>query len=400
MGFLSFLKGATRGARTISLDASLGNVLISGNSKKGTEVIIKNYAIDSINKGCGVVIFRDQVTGVSSYPSITTSSRIIYEIDCADNSTTEQIDLFSGLNENDINSFIIKLFDSYNEIDKTKKMSYMNYLSLLRSLTKKAGKNIKINELVDYPIEEVENLNIKYCTNPMEQSRNDRFLSSIRSEIRDLEAYFYDFSQNVIGYVLSGTKSLEKIFQLKPIIEISLDYSGKPDESRIIMSSVIDAINRFNLSLSTVSSINVIVDGAPNDILTESGLHKLIKGGRGFNALYTIQDISNLVEKSNEWIDFADSYFYFKQTSNKNKEFCSEFFGTYEKRKESVTKGTSNASFWDRMNGHGGSTRQDSKTVTYEKERVYLPEVFSGLPDNQAIFYSKKNNEHTYLTVY
>ena len=204
----------------------------------------------------------------------------------------------------------------------------------------------------------------------------------------------------MIGYVLSGTKSLEKIFQLKPIIEISLDYSGKPDESRIIMSSVIDAINRFNLSLSTVSSINVIVDGAPNDILTESGLHKLIKGGRGFNALYTIQDISNLVEKSNEWIDFADSYFYFKQTSNKNKEFCSEFFGTYEKRKESVTKGTSNASFWDRMNGHGGSTRQDSKTVTYEKERVYLPEVFSGLPDNQAIFYSKKNNEHTYLTVY
>ena len=150
MGFLSFLKGATRGSRTISLDASLGNVLISGNSKKGTEVIIKNYAIDSINKGCGVVIFRDQVTGVSSYPSITTSSRMIYEIDCADNSTTEQIDLFSGLNENDINSFIIKLFDSYNEIDKTKKMSYMNYLSLLRSLTKKAGKNIKINEFIKF----------------------------------------------------------------------------------------------------------------------------------------------------------------------------------------------------------------------------------------------------------
>lgn len=400
MGFLGLLGGAMRSTKRISLDASLGNVLISGSSPKGTEIIIKNYAIDSVNKGYGVVIFRDQVTGVSAYPAITTSSRMIYEVDCSDNSTTEQIDLFSGLNENDINSLIIKLFDSYNEIDKTKKMSYMNYLAMLRILTKKAGKNVKINDLVNYPIEEVEDLNMKYCTNPMEQSRNDRFLNSIRSEIRDLEAYFYDFSQNVIGYVFSGNKSLEKILQLKPIIEISLDYAGKPDESRIIMSSVIDAINRFNLSLSTVSGINVIVDGAPNEILTESGLHKLIKGGRGFNALYTIQDISNLVEKSNEWIDFADSYFYFKQTSNKNKEFCSEFFGTYEKRKESVTKGTSNASFWDRMSGRGGSSRQDSMTVTYEKERVYLPEVFSKLPDNQAIFYSKKNNEHTYLTVY
>ena len=400
MGFFSFLRGATLGPSTISIDASLGNVLICGNSKKGSEVIIKNYAIDSVNKGYGVVIFRDQVTGITSYPSITTSSRMVYEIDCTDNCSTEQIDVLYGLNDNEINSFIMKLFDLYSEIDKTKKMSYMNYLALLRSLAKMAGKNVKINELVDYPIEEVEALNLKYCTKPIEQARNDRFLNSIRSDIRDLEAYFYDFSQNVIGYVLSGSKSLEKIVQLKPIIEISLDYSGKPEESRIIMSAVMDAINRFNLSASTVNSINVIVDGAPNEILVESGLHKLIKSGRGFNALYTIQDISTLVEKSNEWIDFADSYFYFRQMSNKNKEFCSEFFGTYEKRKESVTKGTSNASFWDRINGRGGSTRQDSKTVTYEKERVYLPEVFSSLPDNQAIFYSKKTNQHTRLTVY
>lgn len=400
MGFLSVLRGAKRSSRIISIDASLGNVLITGSSKSGADTVIRNYAIDSLNKGMGLVIFRDMATGISAYPTITNSSRDIFEVDCSDNSTTEQIDILSNLNDSDVNSTIIKLFDSYNEIEKGKKMSYMNYLALLRGLAKKAGKNIKINQLVNYPIEEVEDLNMKYATNPMEQSRNDRFLNSIRSDIRDLEAYFYDFSQNVIGYVLSGNRSLEKILQARPIVEISLDFASKPDESRIIMAAVIDAINKFNLSMSTVSSVNVIVDGAPNDVLIASGLHNIIKGGKGFNALYTVQDISNLVDKSNEWIDYADSYFYFRQTSNKNKEFCSEFFGTYEKEKVSTNKGTSRASFWDAIQGRGGTQIQNSTTVSYEKERVYLPEVFSGLPDNQAIYYSKSANEHVRLNVY
>lgn len=116
--------------------------------------------------------------------------------------------------------------------------------------------------------------------------------------------------------------------------------------------------------------------------------------------MYTIQDISNLVEASNEWIDYADSYFFFRQNSNKNKEFCSEFFGTYERQKETVTNGVSNPSFWALLSGRGSSSKQSSTSITTEKERVYLPEVFAGLPDNQAIYYYKKNNEHMYLNVY
>ena len=38
--------------------------------------------------------------------------------------------------------------------------------------------------------------------------------------------------------------------------------------------------------------------------------------------------------------------------------------------------------------------------VTYEKERVYTPEFFSSLPDNQAIYFNKKENYHCPLTVY
>lgn len=400
MGFLSFIKNATRSSRTINLDASLGNVLISGSSKRGAECVIRNFAIDSCNRGYGMVIFRNHTTGISTYPSIASSGRLIYSIDCTDNSTTDQIDVFSGMSDNDVNSYIIKLFDMYSEIDKSKKMSFQNYIALLRSLTKKAGKKIKLNEFSDCPIEELETINMTYCTG-VEQSRNDRFLSSIRSEIRELESYFYDFSNNVAGYVLSGNKTLEQIFKLKPLVEISLDFAGRPEESKIIMTAIIDAIGRFNLGSSSVKSVNVVVDGAPNDILINSGLQKLIKGGRGFNTVYTVQDISNLVEESNEWVDNADSYFFFQQNSNDNKEYCSQFFGEHEVEKQSVTKGSSHGTLWGALFGNSApTTNNDSVTRTKVKERIYPPEIFSGLPDNIAIYYDKRTNEYVQLTVF
>lgn len=399
MGFLSFIKGLTKGSNKISIDASLGNVLIAGNSKRGAEAIIRNYAIDSLNRDYGIVIFRDYETGISSYSSITSSSSMICEIDCTGNRVTERIDVFSGMSDSDVNSYIIKFFDAYNEIDKTKKMSFLNYISILRSLAKKAGRQVKLNNLSDYPIEELDNLNLTYCSG-VEQSRNDRFLSSIRTEIRELEGYFFDFSNNIAGNILSGEKSLEQLFKLQPIIEVSLDFSRRAEASNIIMSAIIDAIWRFNLSASNVKSINIIVDGAPNDILSASGIQKLIKSGRDFNVLYTIQDISNLIEQSNEWVDYADSYFFFKQNSNNNKEFCSKFFGEYERMKETITTGVSNSSFWDRINGRGSSSENSGRSLTTEKERIYLPEVFARLPENQAIYYFKKSNEHNYLSVF
>ena len=230
MGLLSLIKGGSRNAKTVTIDSKLGNVLITGSSKKGPEEIIRSYAIEALNNDNVVVIFRDQSTGYSAYPSITTSLSYIYEIDCADNSTTNQVDIFAGYNESEINTNIIKLFDQYNEIDRTKKMSFTNYIAMLRTLTKKAGKNVRLDQLVDYPIEEIEDLNSRYSGSPIEQSRNDRFLSGIRSDISELESYFYDFSQNVLGYVFSGTKSFDKIFAQRPIVEISMDFSGKLEE--------------------------------------------------------------------------------------------------------------------------------------------------------------------------
>jgi len=390
MGLLSLIKGGSRKAKTVTIDSKLGNVLITGASKKGPEEIIRSYAIEALNNDNVLVIFKDQSTGYSAYPSITTSLSYIYEIDCADNSTTNQVDVFAGYNESEINTNIIRLFDQYNEIDRTKKMSFTNYIAMLRSLTKKAGKNVRLDQLVDYPIEEVEELNSRYSGSPMEQSRNDRFLSGIRSDISELESYFYDFSQNVLGYIFSGTKSFDKIFAQRPIVEISMDFSGKLDESKIIMTTIIDSLLRCNVSAIGKTGIKVIASEVPNEVLIESGLQKLIKNSRNFGVLYTVADISSLVEQSNEWIDFADTYFFFKQTSNKNKDFCSELFGEYEREKESVTMRDTKFFFYE----------SKDKTRSLEKERVYPPEVFSGLQDNQAIYYNKTNNEHTFLTVY
>ena len=335
MGLLSLIKGGSRKAKTVTIDSKLGNVLITGASKKGPEEIIRSYAVEALNNDNVLVIFKDQSTGYSAYPSITTSLSYIYEIDCADDSTTNQVDVFAGYNESEINTNIIRLFDQYNEIDRTKKMSFTNYIAMLRSLTKKAGKNVRLDQLVDYPIEEVEELNSRYSGSPMEQSRNDRFLSGIRSDISELESYFYDFSQNVLGYIFSGTKSFDKIFAQRPIVEISMDFSGKLDESKIIMTTIIDSLLRCNVSAIGKTGIKVIASEVPNEVLIESGLQKLIKNSRNFGVLYTVADISSLVEQSNEWIDFADTYFFFKQTSNKNKDFCSELFGDYEREKES-----------------------------------------------------------------
>ena len=200
----------------------------------------------------------------------------------------------------------------------------------------------------------------------------------------------YDFSQNVLGYIFSGTKSFDKIFAQRPIVEISMDFSGKLDESKIIMTTIIDSLLRCNVSAIGKTGIKVIASEVPNEVLIESGLQKLIKNSRNFGVLYTVADISSLVEQSNEWIDFADTYFFFKQTSNKNKDFCSELFGEYEREKESVTMRDTKFFFYE----------SKDKTRSLEKERVYPPEVFSGLQDNQAIYYNKTNNEHTFLTVY
>ena len=109
------------------------------------------------------------------------------------------------------------MFDTYSEIDKNKRMSYQNYISLVRNLLKKRGKRIKLNEYINYSFEEVERLNAMLPMPETERSRNERFLNSFLPDIRELEAYFYDFSENTIGEILSGSKTMEAILQNKPI---------------------------------------------------------------------------------------------------------------------------------------------------------------------------------------
>lgn len=390
MGIIKLIKNGSRRAKTVTIDSRLGNVLIAGASKKGIKEILSAYAIEALNNNNAILIFRNQSTGYSAYPTLTTSLSYIYEIDCSDDSTTNQLDIWANYNESEINTNIIKLFDQYNGIDRTRKMSFTSYIALLRALTKKAGKNVKLNQLVDYPIEKIEELNTRYCGSPMEQVRNDRFLNGIRSDISELESYFYDFSQNVLGYIFSGSKSLDKIFTQRPIIEISMDFGSKFEESKIMMTTIIDALLKIDVLKSGKKGIKVIASDVPNEALIESGMQKLFKNNNKFGVVYTVADLSSLVEQSNEWIELADTYFFFKQTSNKNKDFCSELFGEYEREKESVTMRDAKFFFY-------GSK---DKTRSLEKERVYPPEVFSGLEDNQAIYYNKTNNEHIFLKVY
>ena len=396
MGIFSLIKGSMSSNKIVNIDSSLGNVLITGNSPRGSETVMRNYAIDTLNKGGGVVVFRDSRNGFCCYPTVAASRSMIYEINNEEGAVTNDIDVLSCFSDSECNQYIINMFDKYSEIDKSRRMSYQNYVALIRNLLKKRGRQLKFSDLERYTIEDVEDLNLSVSITDVERNRNERFLNSIRPDIRELEAYFYDFANNSVGEILSGNKTLEKIFSSKDVIEISLDFTAKPKESQIIMMAVIDNICKFSYNSSSKRSISVIVNEIPNECLIESGLNKLIKSTGNAKVLYSVADISNLIEKSNEWIEYADSYFFFKQNSNKNKEFCSEFFGTYEKTKVSQTR--TRPTFFDAIQGKGASMK--GTTTTTEKERVYLPDVFANLRENEAVYYFKSTNEHSLLTVY
>ncbi len=394
MGLFDMIMGG--GTRTVTLNSSLGNVLITGHSPRGSETIIRNYVADTVNRGGGVVIFRDSRNGYSAYPSAVSSGSMIWGINNEEGAVTEELDVLSCFSDSECNQYIINMFDKYSEVEKSRRMSYQNYIALVRTLLKKRGRQIKLNELENYSIDEVEAMNASIGMSDAERIRNERFLNSIRPDIWELEAYFYDFSTNSVGEILSGSRTISKVLASKPVVEVSLDFAAKPKESLIIMSAVIDNVCKLNYAEAGKSFVSVVVNEVPNEYLIESGLNKLIKSAGNCKVLYTVADISNLIEKSNEWVEYADSYFFFKQNSNKNKEFCSEFFGTYERVKVSKTR--NDPTLWTTLRGRGVSTK--GTTTSTEKERVYLPDVFAGLPENQAVYYFKSTNEHSMLNVY
>jgi len=404
MGFLSglFKPAAPPPPRIINIGRDLGNVAVIGNSKPGKEAILKDYAIDAYNGEAAVFLFRNAAMGMTTYPQISPSPNSVCEMDNTDDAMTQQFDAFAHCGtEADKSSSIIKLFDSYSQIEPSKKMNYQSYIDIMRRLLSVFGKQVRLNEFYNHSIEEIDDLNRRAPIPQADRDRNERFLNGFRSEAMGIESYFRAFSENTIGHIMSGTKTLEKIFQTKDFMEVSFDFSSKQAESEILLSIFIDNIKKFNFSASPKKSVIVVADDIPNESLINSGFIRLLKMAK-CQTIFSVSDISILSEKSNDWIEATNSYFFLRQNSSQNKEFCAEFFGKYEKEKVSKTSGQSNPKpsifdlgFVDRKK----TTVTTSTTVSYEKEYVYPPEAFAALGDYETIFYFKNGNDHGRLNL-
>ena len=388
--------------RMISIGMGLGNVSVIGNSKTGREAILKDYALDAYNGDAAVFLFRNAAMGMATYPQISPSPNIVCEMDNSDDAMTEQFDALAHCGtEADKNGAIIRLFDAYSPIDASKKMNYQSYIDIMRRLLKVFGKQVRLNEFYNYSIEEIDDLNRRAPIPQADRDRNERFLNGFRTEAMGIESYFRIFSENTIGHIMSGTKTLEKIFQVKDFMEVSFDFSSKQSESEILLSTFIDNIKKFNFSASRKKSIIVVTDEIPNESLIKSGFIRLLKMAN-CQTIFTVSDIASLIEKSNDWIEATNSYFFLRQNSNKNKEFCAEFFGKYEKQKISETSGQTNQKpsiFNLGFIDSDKTTVTKNKTVSYEKEYIYQPEVFAGLGDYESIYYFKDGNEHGRLNL-
>ena len=278
-------------------------------------------------------------------------------------------------------------------------------------LIKLAGKTPKINELSSYTIETLEDINSRAHIPDAEKNLNERFFDGVRGDVAVIESYLYDFANNNAGFILSGDSSLEQIVSRGKIIEVSLDFSTRKEESELLLSILFDKLYKFDYSKVGINQLVVVLDELPNETLIKAGAEKMFMNAAPCHIVLSVMDVAMLAEKSNVFIDKPDSLFFFQQQSNKNQEYCSEFFGNYEKTKVSTTQtsGTNTSrtrsSLWDYWNDRGTSnkTRGTSSSVSYtsttEKERVYLPDVFKNLPENQCIYFFRKDKSHNYLNI-
>ena len=413
MGLLNKFLGANKVSRmfstknVITIDGSLGNVLLAGNSRSGKDIVIRNYTIGMLNSGAGCIIIRSTYDGFSAFQNITSQRSTIYGIDTGDGAFTEQIDLFGNLNESQTVELLFNIFNKYMEFDASLKMKFKQYVSKMIKLTKAYGKTLLLNELCQYTIEKLEDMNARSHLPDAEKNQNERFFDSVRQDISILESYFYDFANNNIGFILSGNKTIEQILGSGKILEITLDFSTRKEESELFLSILSDKIYKLNYG-AVGNGVTVVVDEVPNESLLKSGFDKLMMTPDKCHMVYSIMDIASLAEKTNVFVDKADSLFFFQQQSNKNQEYCSEFFGTYEKQKISQTQtsgstyGKSRSWGWESDTTYGSNSsrnRSSSTTYTTEKERIYLPDVFKDLPENKCIYFFRSDRTHNYLTL-
>lgn len=404
MGFLkNVLNKIKPTSNLISLDDSLGNVLLAGNSFEGKNVVIRNVMLNYYqNSGCFII--KNSANGFSAMPNMTNSYSMVYGIDTGDGSFTEQFNPFANLNDRQTSDLLFNILNKYAQFDARLKMKYKEYISKMVFFIKLSGQTVKMNELYKYSLENLEDLNNRSHLPDSEKMKNERFFDGVRADIGELESYFSDFENNNIGFILSGTQALEDIINTRKIIEVNLDFTSKKDESETFLSILTDCICRIDFGKTNISSLAIAVDEIPNEILMDAGCEKFLVSFDNCHVVYSILDIATLSEKTNVFTDKADSIFFFQQNSNKNKEYCSEFFGTYEKQKVSMTQseGKNRSSAWDYFNGRGQSSRstQVSQTVSTEKERIYLPDVFGNLPKNECIYFFRNDGRHGRLKLY
>lgn len=382
--------------RMISIDGSLGNVLMSGNSRSGKNAIIRNYVIDIYNRGGGCIIIRSTHDGFSAVPDVFQNMSYIHGIDTGDGAFTDQFNPFGNLNDNQMTDLLLNIFNKYSEFEPGSKMKFKQYISKMLRLIKASGGKFALNDLSQYTIEVLEDMNFRSRLPDAEKMQNERFFDSIRGDINTLESYFYDFANNNIGFILSGNSTLDQIMGSGRIIEVTLDFSTRKEESEVLLSVLKDKICELD-ARRTGRELVVVIDGISNDSLLKAECQNLMSTSENCHMVYSIMDIAMLSEKTNIFVDKADSLFFFQQLSNKNQDYCSELFGTYEKQKTSVTNTQGTNRTWNYGGGgySGGGGRNDGRsvTITTEKERNYLPDDFKNLPDNQCIYFFKSSKE-------
>jgi len=405
MGLFTDLFGSTPQPtnKIIHIDTNLGNVAIVGNSTPAKETLFANYGIDAYNKEAAIFVFRDAKIGMATYPQMSPSANCICEVDNSDNATTEQFDALAHCRtESDKNEAIIKLFDTFSPIEPSKKMTYSTYIDIMRKLLKLSGKNVRINELYNYSIEDIDNLNRRSALPQIDKDRNERSLNSFRSDAIGIESYFRVFAENTIGYIMSGTKTLDKFFQTKDFMEVTFDFSSKQKDSEILLSAFIDNILKYNFSASRKNKIFVIADEIPNDALVNTGFIRLLKM-TNCHVIFSISNIAGLVKISNDWVDKVNCFFFLCQNSNENTEYCAKMFGEHEVRKPIESDGrTTEAPSLRNLGGLLQTTKPTvNKQTTWQivKEYVYPPEVFAQLGDYETIYYNIKDKEQCRLTL-
>lgn len=367
---------------TIDLGITLENCIMMGNASGGPKSVMRNYSIDAANKGHAVVVFR-RAAGFSLCPGDLARSDM-FSMSTKYGDAAQKLDMFAGLSDEEKARKIIEICRIYAPIDAMRLPMYEGYIRLMVSLLRLKGVNIKLDQLGDYDIDDIRDINNnpRYVPNPTIKNRNNNLLNAITKEYMNLQGIFSALSFGQIAPMLSGTDSLEKVLDDYPVVEITLDVDNNPDESVILMDAIIDRLCSLNLGRMTKKQVYVVADQLPIDIMKKSTMNRLLTLKSYCHMLYAVTDISTLVEGDSDWHANCDTYMAFHQNSPKNMEYCSNMFGTKK-----------------RMQIDLFSSGRLGFNLRWVEEPIYRTNVFSGLPDNVCIYMTKKTGQHCRLTV-